>query len=43
LGLQWPVSVADHSPPFSAEARNEWSCASTVPLLSKTTTLPFTL
>jgi hypothetical protein len=29
LGVKRPVCEADHSPPYSAQAKNSWSCTST--------------
>jgi hypothetical protein len=31
LGVKWPGREVDHSPPSSAEVKNEWSCTSTPP------------
>jgi hypothetical protein len=30
IGLKWPGSEGDHSPPFSAKVKNVWSYISTV-------------
>jgi hypothetical protein len=32
LGVKWPGRGADHSPSFSAGAKNEWSYTSTHPI-----------
>jgi hypothetical protein len=32
VGVKRPVREADHSPPFSAEAKNAWSYTSTPPI-----------
>ena len=30
--LKWPGCEVNHSPPFSAKCKNEWSCTSALPL-----------
>jgi hypothetical protein len=32
MGVKWPEREADHSPPSSAEVRNEWSYTSIPPV-----------
>jgi len=32
VGVNQPRCDVDHSPPFSVEVKNEWSCASTPPV-----------
>jgi len=47
LEVKWPGSKTDHSPPFGAEVKNEWSYTYTTPyvfmarcLINQGTTLP---